>query len=168
MKTVRFGIIGCGLMGREFASAAMRWGHLTNMEARPEIVALCNRSSDVFPWYLKVLGTKASARFSTKNPKCLELLQYDGGDQIWGRLDLGYETSYPAITGGIFEFGFTDAILQMWATFLHELEHGQLPSPFAGCATPDETARSHRLFTAALQSQETGQTVPLDMHTGQS
>ena len=25
MKTVRFGLIGCGLMGREFASAAARW-----------------------------------------------------------------------------------------------------------------------------------------------
>ena len=28
-KTIRFGIIGCGLMGREFASAAARWCHLT-------------------------------------------------------------------------------------------------------------------------------------------
>lgn len=26
---VRFGIIGCGLMGREFASVSMRWLHLT-------------------------------------------------------------------------------------------------------------------------------------------
>ena len=25
MKTVRFGIIGCGLMAREFAGAAARW-----------------------------------------------------------------------------------------------------------------------------------------------
>jgi prephenate dehydrogenase len=28
MKTIRFGIIGCGLMGREFASGAARWCHL--------------------------------------------------------------------------------------------------------------------------------------------
>ena len=34
MKTVRFGIIGCGLMGREFASAAARWAHLPQMQVR--------------------------------------------------------------------------------------------------------------------------------------
>ena len=27
-KTIKFGVIGCGLMGREFASASMRWLHL--------------------------------------------------------------------------------------------------------------------------------------------
>jgi prephenate dehydrogenase len=31
MKEIRFAIIGCGLMGREFASAAARWMHLTGM-----------------------------------------------------------------------------------------------------------------------------------------
>ncbi|MEN6337468.1 MAG: Gfo/Idh/MocA family oxidoreductase, partial [Phycisphaerales bacterium] len=46
MRTVRFGIIGCGTMGREFASAAARWLHLPEMTARPEIVALCNRTLD--------------------------------------------------------------------------------------------------------------------------
>ena len=44
MKTVRFGIIGCGLMGREFASAAARWCHLPDMLVRPEIVALCDQN----------------------------------------------------------------------------------------------------------------------------
>lgn len=32
---VRFGIIGCGLMGREFASVSMRWLHLTGDLAPP-------------------------------------------------------------------------------------------------------------------------------------
>ena len=32
-------------------------------------------------WYTEVLGTRASARFSTKNPKRLELLNYAGGEQ---------------------------------------------------------------------------------------
>ena len=41
MKTVRFGIIGCGLMGREFASAVARWCHLPEMDVRPELVAIC-------------------------------------------------------------------------------------------------------------------------------
>ena len=51
MKTVRFGIIGCGLMGREFASATARWCHLPEMEVRPEIVAICGRTATQFPWY---------------------------------------------------------------------------------------------------------------------
>ena len=51
MKTIRFGIIGCGMMGREFASAAARWCHLTEMKARPEIVAVCNRSPGPFEWF---------------------------------------------------------------------------------------------------------------------
>lgn len=104
-------------------------------------------------WYLKVLGTRASARFSTKNPKRLELLEYDGGEQLWGQIDTGWETAFAGITGGIFEFGFCDAILQMWAAWLHEFDRGRPLSRFAGCATPEETALSHRLFTAALESQ---------------
>ena len=39
-KKVRFGIIGCGLMGKEFASAASRWCHLTEDIARPEIIGV--------------------------------------------------------------------------------------------------------------------------------
>ncbi len=112
-------------------------------------------------WYLQVLGTQASVRFSTKNPKRLEVLQYAGGEQIWGQIDMGHETAFKSITGGIFEFGFSDAILQMWASFLHELEHGRRVSLFAGCVTPDEAALSHRLFTAALESQRTSATIAL-------
>ena len=43
MRTVKFGIIGGGLMGREFASAAARWCHLLDMDVRPELVAICDR-----------------------------------------------------------------------------------------------------------------------------
>ena len=42
MRTIRFGIIGGGLMGKEFASAAARWSHLVDPPARPEIVALAS------------------------------------------------------------------------------------------------------------------------------
>jgi len=110
-------------------------------------------------WYLEILGTRACARFSTTNPKRLERLEYSGGDQVWGQIDVGYETVFPTITGGIFEFGFSDAILQMWAAYLYELVHGRPSQPFAGCVTPEEVALSHRLFTAALTSQESCQTV---------
>ena len=51
MKRIRFGIIGCGLMGREFASAAARWCHLLDMDVRPEIVAVCDANPDLLPWY---------------------------------------------------------------------------------------------------------------------
>ena len=53
MKTVRFGIIGCGMMGREFASAAARWLHLPQMNIRPEIVAICRRniSAENTDWF---------------------------------------------------------------------------------------------------------------------
>jgi hypothetical protein len=64
--------------------------------------------------------------------------------------------AYKSITGGIFEAGFSDSILQMWAAFLYELAEGGPPSRFAGCVTPEEVAWSHRLFTAALKSQKRG------------
>ena len=111
-------------------------------------------------WYLEVYGTKLSAKFSTKQPKTLFTLPFAPGEpQAWRAEDLGYVSVYPAITGGIFEFGFSDAILQMWAAFLYELVHGQPLKKFAGCATPEEVALSHRLFTAALASQKNHATV---------
>ena len=51
MKTIRFGIIGCGLMGREFASASARWCHLTGIDVRPEIVAICDKNRAIYDWY---------------------------------------------------------------------------------------------------------------------
>jgi predicted dehydrogenase len=104
-------------------------------------------------WFIEVYGTKASARFSTAEPKRLELLEYHGGEQVWGHVQTGHETAFRTITGPIFEFGAPDAVLQMWAAFLHEMAHGQPKSRYASCATPEEAALSHRLFTAALRSQ---------------
>jgi len=104
-------------------------------------------------WFLEILGTKASARFSTKNPKLLQIMDYRGAEQVWQHIDMGHETAFKSITGGIFEFGFSDSILQMWAAFLYELTEAKPLKQFAGCVTPEETALSHRLFTAALQSQ---------------
>ncbi|MCX6905145.1 MAG: hypothetical protein NTW03_17035, partial [Verrucomicrobia bacterium] len=83
-------------------------------------------------------------------------LQYCGKDQVWGCIQNGYETPFPTITGLNFEFGFPDAFLQMWAAFIHELLQAKPLRKFAGCATPEEAAMSHRLFTAALKSQQCG------------
>jgi predicted dehydrogenase len=107
-------------------------------------------------WYLEVMGTRTSARWSSKQINTLELLEYTGGEQAWQVIDMGHEMSHASITGGIFEAGFSDSILQMWAAFLTELTEGRPVSTFAGCVTPEETALSHRLFSAALQSQRSG------------
>jgi len=112
-------------------------------------------------WYIRILGTKASVRFNLRNPRLLETLHYDGSEQVWKQVQMGMDTAYPQITGGIFEFGFTDAIQQMWAAFICELETGKIPSNFAGCVRPDEVAISHKLFTAALRSQKENATVSI-------
>ena len=112
-------------------------------------------------WYLEIYGTTASARFSTKNPKRLELLTYTGGEQTWQSIDMGYASGFKTITGDIFEFGFSDSVLQMAAAFFHEVATGRPLRPAAGCVTPEETALSHRLFSAALRSQAGGTTVAI-------
>jgi predicted dehydrogenase len=105
-------------------------------------------------WRLEILGTRASVRWSSARADMLEVLEYSGGEQVWGQVQMGYETPFPTVTGGIFQFGFSDAILQMWAAFLFELAAGRPLRRFVGCATPEEAAWSHRLFTAALESHE--------------
>lgn len=88
---------------------------------------------------------------------------YDpGGPQEWRVTDLGSQSAYPTITGAIFETGFSDAVQQMWAAYCDELAHGRdaMQQPFY-CATPQEAAASHRLFTAALRSQAERATVAL-------
>ena len=110
---------------------------------------------------IRVQGTACSAEFSTKYPKQVRYLPYNpGGEQAWREVDVPFHSVYPTITGEIFEFGFTDALLQMWAAFCDELAHGRdgMRQPFT-CATPEEVAASHDLFTAALESQRTSQVV---------
>jgi predicted dehydrogenase len=105
-------------------------------------------------WTIEVDGTEGSIAFTTKRPKTLRTMSYvPGGPQAWQELDLGSQSAYPSITGAIFEFGFADAIQQMWAAFLDELAHGRtgMGQPFH-CATPEEAAFTHDLFTAALRA----------------
>ena len=113
-------------------------------------------------WYFEVLGTKASAKWSSRQINTLKVIKYDGGEQPWQATDMGHQMAYKSITGGIFEAGFSDAILQLWAAFLYELHHGKPISKFAGGVVPDEVALSHKLFTAALESQKTKSTVKID------
>lgn len=111
-------------------------------------------------WTIEVLGTKYSARFSTRNPKALQSMAYaPGGAQAWQEESLGCQAVYKTITGDIFEFGFSDAIVQMWAAFLDELVRGQAPF---GCVRPEETLAQHQIFTAALESQRTRKAVAVE------
>jgi len=112
-------------------------------------------------WSLEILGTKFSARYSTKYPKTLQTMTYqNGGKQEWRSEDMGYSSVYKTITGGIFEFGFTDAILQMWAAVLDEFLHPGKEEPF-GCVRPEETRIQHKILTAALQSHKKQQMIAL-------
>lgn len=109
-------------------------------------------------WSIRVLGMRGSAFFTTKNPRQWSYLRYEpGGAQGWVTEDLGYTPLFGAITGGIFEFGFTDAIQQMWAAFVDELAGGDAKG--FPCATPQEAAAHHAVLTAALQAGISGQAV---------
>lgn len=115
-------------------------------------------------WYIHVYGTAYSIRYSTRYPKSLYTMTYEpGGEQHWSEESLGYQSAYPTITGGIFEFGFPDSILQMWAAFCDELTHGRdgMAQPFY-CATPEESARHHDVLMAALGSQKEQTVIKID------
>lgn len=109
-------------------------------------------------WFLEVLGTDGGVKFSTKEPKTLWTFERRR-EQLWQRADLGFLGAFPTITGGIFEPGFPDCFLQMWASFIAE-RAGKLDGRF-GCVTPAEAVRSHELFAAALESRRTRCAVPL-------
>ena len=102
-------------------------------------------------WFLEILGTDGGVKYSTKEPKTLWTF-HRGREQSWQRTDLGFQGAFPTITGGIFEPGFPDCFLQMWAAFLSE-RAGKLNESF-GCVTPEEALQSQQLFTAALQSHQ--------------
>lgn len=102
-------------------------------------------------WVFEAIGMDGGVRFTTRSPATWQRFRVtETGAQSWEELQAGHATTFPTITGGIFEFGFPDALLQMWAAYLAE-RAGQLENRF-GCATPAEALASHRLFAAALTS----------------
>jgi predicted dehydrogenase len=114
-------------------------------------------------WTIEIDGTEGSIAYTTKYPKTLRRMEYrPGGPQEWRVTDLGSQAAYPTITGAIFEAGFADAVQQMWAAYVDELAHGRdgMRQPFY-CATPEEAAATHRIFTAALRSHAERATVEL-------
>lgn len=104
-------------------------------------------------WYIEIYGTDGGVKYSTKDTKAFWQFT-NGTEQWWKRTDLGFQMPFETITGGIFEAGFPDCFMQMLAAYVAERE-GFLDGKF-GCATPEEAVDSHRVFNAALLSQETG------------
>ncbi|MCK2034928.1 Gfo/Idh/MocA family oxidoreductase [Microbacterium sp. SSW1-49] len=112
-------------------------------------------------WEFEAIGLDGGVRYSTARPKTVEVFGVIspagiGAEQSWQRIQVGSQSVWPTVTGGIFESGFSDAILQMWAAFLAERE-GALGDRFA-CATPEEAAATHRIYEAALAAHASGRT----------
>ena len=97
--------------------------------------------------------------FSTASPKAVHRFAVRDGRQLWERLETGSQSAFATVTGPIFEFGFADAILQMWAAYLAE-RAGALGDRL-GCVTPQEAVASHELFAAAQESARSGAAVEL-------
>lgn len=104
-------------------------------------------------WFIEVLGSRGGVGFSTSAPRTLRTFEISAsGEQGWKKSDLGHSMAFPTVTGGIFEAGFADIILQMLAAFTAE-RAGALGERF-GMATPREAVASHALWQAALRSHE--------------
>lgn len=71
MSAVKVGLIGCGLMGKEMASALGRWFVLQDYEIQPHLVAVCDPSKAAREWFRRV----PTVRHFTENYK--ELLEQD-------------------------------------------------------------------------------------------
>jgi len=129
----------------------------TNVRMGEDLVPVTLETKRMAPtetntWSFEVLGTDHGVRFSTKEPKTF--WQYHRAkEQWWNKTDLGFGMPFKTITGGIFEPGFPDLLMQMWAAFLAE-RAGLLAGRF-GCATPDEAVAHHEIWAAALRSHET-------------
>ena len=110
-------------------------------------------------WYFEALGMDAGLRFSTRTPATYQQFALRGGKQIWEEIQPGNISAWPVISAGIFEFGFADALLQMWAAYLAE-RAGALGDRF-GTATPQEALAAHRVFDAALRSAQSRTAIAL-------
>ena len=142
-------------------------GNMVPCETWDNAIVMCqtvNEAGDVFPMQLEmkrmapgctntveyeIYGLNMSAKFTSDDPNAIRYTQAVGREQAWARLVIGQRTQFPVITGSIFEFGFSDSLLQMFAAFVSELRG--LPCSF-GCFRPEEAKLSHQLLTAALES----------------
>ena len=141
---------------------ALLAGEFADADGRPVPITIETKRvapGETDTWYLEVIGTEASYRFSTKEPKTLWVFRRDK-EQWWQKTDLGNTPSFKVITPGITEFGFADCFQQMIAAFAAEWA-GVLGARF-GCVTPDEAVASHEIWDAALRSHADKSVVSLE------
>jgi predicted dehydrogenase len=105
-------------------------------------------------WAFEALGMDGGVRFTTRSPAVVQRFSRRDGEQVWEEIQPGHASAWPVVTGGIFEFGFLDALLQMWAAYFAE-RVGELGDRF-GTARPQEALEAHRVFAAALASNANG------------
>jgi predicted dehydrogenase len=142
------------------AVLAMRAANPGNSREFPmfwEMKRIAPGESNTF--FFSAIGMTGGVRFSTKNPAVYHTFALRNGEQVWSEIQPGHVSNWPVITGHIFEFGFPDALLQMWAAYFAERE-GKLGDKFA-CASVAEVVDSHRTFAAAMKSHETRTEVTL-------
>jgi predicted dehydrogenase len=111
-------------------------------------------------WFIEVYGTDGSMKFTTHDPRSIYCLETVGKEQGWTRIDIGSQSFIPTITGGIFEFGFSDAFQQMIGAFMYEFSENKASNPFCN-VLPEETLISHKLMTAALESYKSSRRIDL-------
>ena len=114
-------------------------------------------------WFIEVYGTKGSVKFSTRDPKSFFYLKPTKNEQGWTRVDIGSQSFIPSVTGGIFEFGFSDAFQQMIAAYVREFSDVNPQHPFH-TVTPEETHLSHIIMNASLDSYKTGQRININYY----
>lgn len=111
-------------------------------------------------WFIEVYGTDGSAKYTTHDPRSFYYLETVGKEQGWTRVDIGPNLYVPTITGGIFETGFSDVFQQMICAFMYEFRDDGSEHPFP-MVSPEETAISHRIMSAALDSYKQGKRIDL-------
>jgi predicted dehydrogenase len=141
-------------------SVARHDGHEFPLTTETKRIAPGHKNS----WEFEAIGLDGGVRFSTKNPKRVEVFTTTeipgiGREQIWQQLDAGSQSVWPTVTGSIFEFGFSDSILQMWAAFL--AERADVLGERFGTVTPAEAAFTHSIYRAAIDSHVSGAVVEL-------
>jgi hypothetical protein len=105
-------------------------------------------------WTFRATGMNGGVAFSARYPKTLRVMRISHGEQVWEEVEMGSQGAFPTVTGGIFETGLSDAILQMWAAFLAG-RVGELGDRL-GCVTPRQALTSHQIWAAALASAASG------------
>lgn len=75
---IRFGIVGGGMMGREFAAAAARWCQFTQDLPRPVVTAVASRTRESCAWFSRNVPTATQVTTDYR-----ELLSNDEVDAVY-------------------------------------------------------------------------------------